>query len=598
MSEYKSKAILEVELQTKKASQKAEKLRKEVAKIQGKKGTISSEDKAIINNKKAQIKQEEALIKRNNKWIENQEKIKTKRALSQAGVAGKKSAEKLKQKNKIELKEITKQDKEAARKAKDPLEQEHLTKNSASYKRNIKGIQAEMAAQGMSTAQQKKGIRNLEENMKSAGMRMTEAGDWTNKTTKSIIKQGRAMSYASSSAMPKFQAQFLSLMFLGQGLSATFGGMIQKTLQMTGIFDAFSGVLASVLLPVLMPLIAKYLPKLIEWLEKGDNKKFAASFIIFAAALGTVIAQLSQFALLFSSLGISLKDVGVFMGTMNKSMKSLGKSSKIPAKGFSKMLKSMKSIKKVGIAKYFKKLGENKFFKALGANKFLKVLGKAVAVLNIITGIFDTFAGILHNDIWKTTEGILNTIGGIAIFFGPIGWAISAILFLITGFGKKLEWVRFIGYTLASPFIMIAELIAKIVQSVDKMFNLDWKGLVSLWTNWGWSDGNQAAVNNSRDNIKENGFFARARSMDLSGNIKPEAKLATGGIVTSPTTALIGEAGPEAVIPLSRVGESGIGNTINYNPTINVEMSGSNFSGEDLAAKINEALHDNLRSGF
>jgi len=43
--------------------------------------------------------------------------------------------------------------------------------------------------------------------------------------------------------------------------------------------------------------------------------------------------------------------------------------------------------------------------------------------------------------------------------------------------------------------------------------------------------------------------------------------LANGGIVTSPTTALIGEAGPEAVIPLSKMG--GMGTTININnPTI------------------------------
>jgi hypothetical protein len=39
--------------------------------------------------------------------------------------------------------------------------------------------------------------------------------------------------------------------------------------------------------------------------------------------------------------------------------------------------------------------------------------------------------------------------------------------------------------------------------------------------------------------------------------------MATGGIVTSPTFALIGEAGPEAVIPLSKMGGMGGGVTIN-----------------------------------
>ena len=46
--------------------------------------------------------------------------------------------------------------------------------------------------------------------------------------------------------------------------------------------------------------------------------------------------------------------------------------------------------------------------------------------------------------------------------------------------------------------------------------------------------------------------------------------LAMGGIVTGPTRALIGEAGPEAVIPLDRLGKMG-GNT--YNITINANVA-------------------------
>jgi hypothetical protein len=44
--------------------------------------------------------------------------------------------------------------------------------------------------------------------------------------------------------------------------------------------------------------------------------------------------------------------------------------------------------------------------------------------------------------------------------------------------------------------------------------------------------------------------------------------LAQGGIVTGPTLAMIGEAGPEAVVPLSRAGEFGMGG--GNNVTINV----------------------------
>lgn len=60
--------------------------------------------------------------------------------------------------------------------------------------------------------------------------------------------------------------------------------------------------------------------------------------------------------------------------------------------------------------------------------------------------------------------------------------------------------------------------------------------------------------------------------------------LAKGGIVTSPTMALIGEAGPEAVIPLSRGG--GFGGGI----TITVNNAGSVIAEADLVSSIRNAL--------
>jgi hypothetical protein len=45
--------------------------------------------------------------------------------------------------------------------------------------------------------------------------------------------------------------------------------------------------------------------------------------------------------------------------------------------------------------------------------------------------------------------------------------------------------------------------------------------------------------------------------------------LAAGGIVTGPTLAMIGEAGPEAVIPLDRMSQMGGGGT-----TVNINVNG------------------------
>ena len=64
--------------------------------------------------------------------------------------------------------------------------------------------------------------------------------------------------------------------------------------------------------------------------------------------------------------------------------------------------------------------------------------------------------------------------------------------------------------------------------------------------------------------------------------------LADGGIVNGPTLAMIGEAGPEAVIPLDRLGSMGV--------TVNV--SGSVIAERDLIETIRKGLVDAQRSGY
>jgi SLT domain-containing protein len=60
--------------------------------------------------------------------------------------------------------------------------------------------------------------------------------------------------------------------------------------------------------------------------------------------------------------------------------------------------------------------------------------------------------------------------------------------------------------------------------------------------------------------------------------------MATGGIVTSPTMALIGEAGPEAVIPLNKA--NGMGMNITVNAGL---VSTPDQIGQDIIAAIQKA---------
>ena len=61
-------------------------------------------------------------------------------------------------------------------------------------------------------------------------------------------------------------------------------------------------------------------------------------------------------------------------------------------------------------------------------------------------------------------------------------------------------------------------------------------------------------------------------------------RLAEGGIVNSPTLALIGEAGPEAVVPLSKMGSMGGGITVNVN------------GGLSTSAEIGQAVVNAIRA--
>lgn len=66
--------------------------------------------------------------------------------------------------------------------------------------------------------------------------------------------------------------------------------------------------------------------------------------------------------------------------------------------------------------------------------------------------------------------------------------------------------------------------------------------------------------------------------------------MADGGIVNSPTTALIGEAGPEAVIPLNRMGSMG-------GSTVNIVVNGSVTSEGDLVNAIRNAILQGQNNG-
>ena len=89
---------------------------------------------------------------------------------------------------------------------------------------------------------------------------------------------------------------------------------------------------------------------------------------------------------------------------------------------------------------------------------------------------------------------------------------------------------------------------------------------------------------------KQHGVSVNEAARVINQRIRSRA-MAAGGIVTAPTLAMIGEAGPEAVIPLSD-GRARMGTTIN------VRVEGNVLDGEDFAEKVSQALLVRQRQGL
>ncbi len=83
---------------------------------------------------------------------------------------------------------------------------------------------------------------------------------------------------------------------------------------------------------------------------------------------------------------------------------------------------------------------------------------------------------------------------------------------------------------------------------------------------------------------------------DLLGGVMP---FASGGIVTRPTLGMVGEAGPEAIIPLNRLGGMGATNNT-FNPVYEISANiSSDIDIRDLAERLNRELkEDYLRTTF
>lgn len=173
-------------------------------------------------------------------------------------------------------------------------------------------------------------------------------------------------------------------------------------------------------------------------------------------------------------------------------------------------------------------------------------------VWNTIVGVFDLFKDLFTGKWSKLGDDIGKILGG-------LGQIISGI------FGGIFDGAM---HALQAGWNLFARGVNVLIRQIKSIPGFGWVPLLPLWED-------------------------QPKAMGGSGGTR--RAFATGGIVMGPTNALIGEAGPEAVIPLSRAGSFGMGGTTTVN--INVQVTPLSSPAEVGQAVVGALKAYERRSG-
>ncbi len=184
--------------------------------------------------------------------------------------------------------------------------------------------------------------------------------------------------------------------------------------------------------------------------------------------------------------------------------------------------------------------------------------GLSVAVLAVNTAMKIYQATLIIASAAQAAFNFIVSANPIGIAVLAIAGLVAAFVILEKRFGAVTDALKIINTVfnvfLINPIRILLDLIGKLISALGKI-----PGLGSL------------------------GNF-------VGGAIKGIPGLATGGIVTQPTLAMIGERGPEAVIPLDRMTGGGGGITVNV-------MGGLSTSAEIGQAVVNAIRAYNRSAG-
>jgi hypothetical protein len=184
-------------------------------------------------------------------------------------------------------------------------------------------------------------------------------------------------------------------------------------------------------------------------------------------------------------------------------------------------------------------------------------------------------AGWIATGAAATEAGIASAIasGGMTIAIGAI---VVAIAFLATHWKEAWAGIKAITEGVWHFIEGIMQSIKNSISSVIGAVKSEINGIIGL-------------VNSAIKALDSIKIHIPGTNINLGVDIPQIPKLAEGGIVTSPTLAMIGESGSEAVIPLSKMG--GMGSGMN----ITIQVQGSVISEGQLINKVRDGLAQTMR---
>lgn len=385
----------------------------------------------------------------------------------------------------------------------------------------------------------------------------------TTQTSKLNKKTGEYVGTVTQKSVPatkKFAFEYLGLMFAGMAVQRMFTGLLQPALQVSGVFEVIANILELLFLPVALLLLDPLLG-ILEFVANlpDEAKAFIGVIVLIGAIIGGLVFLLAQVVLAFGALSLAWPGIVAAAGLVSGVFGSI-----VTVVGGSLLPIIVAAIAILALLLIAFDNNSEGIMDAV--NSFFSVVSEVFADLMLIfEGVLEFLDGVFTGDVDKAMSGVGK------IFQGAVDLIIDLFIGLPLTFANIFLQI---GIGIGKWLLKMPEFILGFASRITSAFVRLFVGAI------------EAGIRGVGKIVSDPlGAFG-----GLLSNIIPG--FANGGIVTRPTLAMVGEAGPEAIVPLGG-GGGGIssGDTFisEFHISANIE---NDMDIRELAERINDEMID------